>query len=545
MKKILIGLLVFINAVYAQTSLFLPKNKTITKVEETRNPEINTSLQLTQGTPRLLIQKYFQTIERIRKGEKSAYEEAGNLLDLSFIDKTMRPSVGRLTFDRLTATIEKLGKMKVNLIPDYQTGARWYFRKETVEIDQKVFEVEISLDRGSDGVWRFSRETVQSIDHFAESLKDIKLPEHLVNQNLKNRIIDAMPEWTSREVVFIKNGQWLGLAIIFLWGLCLFYITRKLLIFYLRRIWKSDKITQTLSEEDDSTLPFGVLAFSFNWIFAIRFLDLSLDAFSFFMRAGYIMTAISTVWVGLKVVDLFGMHFERIAKETENKFDDVLIPMLKKTAKVVVVSIGAVFVAHSLTFDIGNILAGLGIGGVAIALAAKDTISNLFGSVTVLLDRPFHVGDYIVLEKGVEGTVEDVGFRSTRIRTPYQSLITLPNATLAITHIDNYGAREMRRYKTLLSLDYSTTPEKLDEFCERLRYLIKLNPMIKSDNFHVSVFELTATSIQVQLIVFFLTKEAKIELEEKHKFILEVLKMCKEIGINLSNPTQVELLKNH
>ena len=108
-----------------------------------------------------------------------------------------------------------------------------------------------------------------------------------------------------------------------------------------------------------------------------------------------------------------------------------------------------------------SIIAGLGIGGIAFALAAKDTLSNIFGSLTVLVDRPFHIGDWVVIGGETEGNVEDVGLRSTRIRTFYDSIVTVPNGQLTNVVIDNFGQRKYRRYRTNVSVEYSTPLKRL------------------------------------------------------------------------------------
>lgn len=533
--------LLILSQAFAQTQYLVPGLKTDTKSKEVK---VDVTVNPLLSTPRSSMKTFLMALEQIKAGDDKAYTEAIEVLDLSFMDKAMKKSVGKITVDRLMITLSKLGGVSLNTVPEYTEGSRWFLRKQTVQVEDKIHEVEISIDRNQLGEWKITKETVQSIEIFEESLKGIKIANGDVPFTWKEKIKASMPEWTGKEVFVMKNGQWLGLGIVLALGLCLFVFIRFVLSRYLRKIWFKDHVEQTKEEESDSTLPFGILLFALNWIFCLQFLELHLDVFSYLMRAGYIMTAISTVWVGLKIVDLLGIHFEKVAEESDNKFDDVLVPMLRKAAKVFVVAFGAVFVAHSLTFDVGSILAGLGIGGVAVALAAKDTISNLFGSITVLLDRPFQIGDHIVLEKGIEGIVEEVGFRSTRIRTPYNSLISLPNAVLANIHVDNYGARKMRRFRATLGVVYDTKPEKIEEFCERLRYLIKLNPAIKQDNFQVSVTELGASSINILLNVFFDTVDPKIEAEEKHKFILEILTMSNEIGVDFAFPTQTLLMKN-
>lgn len=526
----------------AQTQLLFPGIGGKNKVAANDKKDGESVPSVLFPTPRSAAAYFLESMQEVQTGSRSSYEKALTTLELSFIDRAMRSSVGRVTADRLILTLKKLGGLNLSAIPTYTDGARWYFRKQTVDIGNKIFDVEISIDKDGSGNWRFTKETILSIENFEESLADV-FGDDNVTTSWRQKIKKSMPEWTSHTFFIMKNGQWLAIIFLIATGLLFFVFARFILSRYLRRKWNLDHIEQTLEEENDSTLPFGILAFALTWVSGLRLLELHLDVFSYLMRAGLIMTAISTVWVGLKIVDLLGMHFEKVAEESLNKFDDVLVPMLKKTAKVVVVAVGAVFVAHSLTFDIGSILAGLGIGGVAVALAAKDTISNLFGSITVLLDRPFQIGDYIMMEKGIEGTVEEVGFRSTRIRTPYNSLISLPNQILANVHVDNYGARKMRRFRAILQVDQGTDVKKLEEFCDRLVYLIKLNPMIKQDNFQVAVHELTPQSVNVLLNVFFETTDTKVEIEEKHKFILEILSMAKEINITLASSTQTMLLK--
>jgi MscS family membrane protein len=176
---------------------------------------------------------------------------------------------------------------------------------------------------------------------------------------------------------------------------------------------------------------------------------------------------------------------------------------------------------------------------VAVALAAKDTISNLFGSVTVLMDKPFHLRDYIVLEKGLEGTVEEVGFRSTRIRTPINSLVTLPNNVLANIAIDNYGMRKVRRFKTKLAIDFKTPPTLMEEFCERIRYSVRMNPMVQTEDQVVSVYEITPSSIEILVSVYFLSSNMQSELTERQKLIFEIINVANELGVKFSQPVQM------
>jgi MscS family membrane protein len=187
--------------------------------------------------------------------------------------------------------------------------------------------------------------------------------------------------------------------------------------------------------------------------------------------------------------------------------------------------------------DISSLLTGLGLGGLAFALAAQDTVKNLFGSLTVLLDKPFNVGDWVKIGD-LEGTVEEVGFRTTRIRTFYNSLITMPNANLISTAVDNLGARTYRRWKTMLSLTYDTPPEKFEEFCEGIRELVRKHPDTRKDYFHVYANEFGAASLDVLVYVFFRTPGWGEELGARHTLFLDILRLARDLGVEFAFPTQ-------
>jgi MscS family membrane protein len=216
--------------------------------------------------------------------------------------------------------------------------------------------------------------------------------------------------------------------------------------------------------------------------------------------------------------------------------------MVTRSLRVFVVVIGIIFIADNLDVDVSSLLAGRGVGGLAFALAAKDLLGNFFGSLTVLLDRPFHIGDWVIIGD-VEGTIETVGFRSTRVRTFYNSLITMPNSILTTTKIDNMGARRYRRMKSMLSLTYDTSPEKIDAFCEGIRELIQLHPYMRKDYYQVYFNEYGAASLDILVYVFWETPDWNTELRERHRFLLDILRLAKQLDVEFAYPTQTLYLK--
>jgi MscS family membrane protein len=507
------------------------------KVFEVRNDKLK--------NPQETMRTFIEAMDKVKSGSTSYFNEAIATLDLSQIDPGVKQVTGKITAERLINTIDRIAKINYAHIATSENGPKWFFRKQSVNIGNNVYDVEIAIAQTANGEWKFTPETIATIENFYSSVAQLKVVEGVTEyRNWRSRIKDRMPVWTSDELLVLKKGQWLGLIASLIISFAAFVFVRFFSTLYIRHKVYQKSLDLEVGDQYKSTLPFGCLAFSLTWLIGIRFLELDVGMLEFFVRATYIMTAIFSVWSALKLVDYISLHFEKVAASNANKFDDVLVPMLKKTTKVFVVVFGVILIAHSLTFDVGSILAGLGIGGVAVALAAKDTISNLFGSVTVIMDRPFHIGDYVSLEKNIEGTVEQVGFRSTRLRTPYNSLITLPNSVLANMAIDNYGMRRSRRYKTFLQIEYATPLGKIEEYCERIRYLIQLNPVIQKDNPIVSLFEMSSSSLDIMVVVFFLTDNYKTELAERHKFIYEVLKVAEELGVKFAYPTQTLFLEN-
>ena len=198
----------------------------------------------------------------------------------------------------------------------------------------------------------------------------------------------------------------------------------------------------------------------------------------------FALLVVAAAWLVFRLIDLASGYLASRAERTASKFDDVLIPLISTIAKIVGILMGILICAETFNFNVNTLLGGLGIGGMALALASKDAVSNLFGSFTVLIDRPFEIGDWVITED-IEGTVEQVGFRSTRIRTFYNSLITLPNSRLTTAVVDNMGRRRYRRVKAVLGVQYSTTPDQLDAFCEGIRELIRRSSATRKDYFHV------------------------------------------------------------
>ncbi|MBD8487878.1 mechanosensitive ion channel family protein [Echinicola sp. CAU 1574] len=239
-----------------------------------------------------------------------------------------------------------------------------------------------------------------------------------------------------------------------------------------------------------------------------------------------------------KLADLLSAYFERQADKTESNLDDQLVPLARKTLKAFVIVIGSLFILkEGLQVDIWPFLTGLSIGGLAFALAAQDTIKNFFGSVMIFIDKPFQVGDWIT-SGDVDGTVEEVGFRSTRVRTFRNSLMYIPNGRIADATIDNHGLRQYRRFYSTITVTYDTPPELINVFVDGLREIVKSHPKTRKDYYNVYFNNMSAFSLDVMFYVFFEVPTWGDELQARHEVLIQIVKLAKELGVNFAFPTQ-------
>lgn len=243
------------------------------------------------------------------------------------------------------------------------------------------------------------------------------------------------------------------------------------------------------------------------------------------------------VYLVIQVASVVLQYIEEATKRTDSAMDDQLLPILSRFVYGAIWVLGAIYILDYLDVNVTALLAGISIGGLALALAAQDTVKNFFGSIMIFIDRPFQIGDWISFE-GSEGVVEEVGVRSTRIRSFSNSLFYVPNGMLANKVINNIGLRSSRRFKMDLGINYNTPPAKIELFVEGIRDLLNKHPMIVNENYEVHLNGLAASSIDILVYSFIDTEEWKIELKTKHELILSFLHLAQHLGISYAFPSQ-------
>jgi MscS family membrane protein len=253
-----------------------------------------------------------------------------------------------------------------------------------------------------------------------------------------------------------------------------------------------------------------------------------------------VLMIIALTYAVYQMVELLDFWMRRLTSKTATTLDDMMVPMVRKTLRTVAVILGSVQIAQQLSDKpITSILAGLGVGGLAVALAAQDTIKNFFGSLVIFADHPFQLGDRITVD-GEDGTVEEVGMRSTRIRTLDGHLVTIPNGELANKTIRNISKRPYIKRVANMTLTYDTPPERV----ERAMEIIKEELNRKNENFpadfppRVYFNDFNAASLNLLVIYWFAPPDYWSFMEFDQAFNLAVLRRFNEEGIEFAFPTQ-------
>jgi len=244
-----------------------------------------------------------------------------------------------------------------------------------------------------------------------------------------------------------------------------------------------------------------------------------------------------------KLIGLFAMDSNRLFSITGLTIQDRLLPFIRTALQIIILSLGVVIVIQEWGYDVSGLIAGLGLGGLAISLAAKDTVENLFGFASIVADDPFHVGEYIVTSNS-EGVVEHVGIRSTRIRRLDQALITVPNSKLATDAITNWSRLAKRRINYSLGVTYDAESDDLKVLMHRIRELLKSYDAVDEDSVTVFFTDFGASSLDILIRCYVYIADWGEFMAEKERINLDVMDVVAELGMSMAFPSSSLYLEN-
>ena len=359
------------------------------------------------------------------------------------------------------------------------------------------------------------------------------------------------PEWIenlARELPFLKFQLWgnelwkylFSLIYIFL----AFYVSK--FLDYLTRVWLKKWAEKTETQFDDLLLellngPVKVVAF-------MIFLRIGLDVFQWpemvqkVLSKGFtIIVAVSLTYMVLKFIDLLmGYWRQRAEAQEDQEFNHQLFPIVRKSLKVFVIVVAVLVTLDNLGVNITAAIASLSIGGLAVGLAAQDTLANLFGAIAVFLDKPFKIGDRIQIDN-VDGAVETIGLRSTRVRNLDGHLVTIPNKTMGNATIINVAARPNIKTEMNLGLTYDTPVARVKVALEIINEVFRGHPM--TADLVVSFNKFESSALNVLVVHWWRGTDMKACLAGLQEMNLTLKERFDAAGIDFAFPTQTLLLR--
>ncbi len=247
------------------------------------------------------------------------------------------------------------------------------------------------------------------------------------------------------------------------------------------------------------------------------------------------ITVIFTILI-YRIWALIVLYAAKYAKSTKDKMDEQLLPIITKIVQFLIIAGGAIYVLQLLNVNVTALIAGVSIGGLALALASQDTVKNLIGSVMIFIDKPFQIDDYIEVN-GQGGTIVEVGFRTTRVRMSDSSILSIPNGNIANMAVINKGVRTFRLFQTTLGITYDTSPALIEKFISGLKNIIEKHPSTDKENYLVNLTELGASSINILFRVPLLVGDYATELNTKEELLFSIMRLAEDLDVSFAFPS--------
>jgi len=493
-------------------------------------------------SPNETIKEFLKAMNEYRQGREKNDEKlllqinkAIRALDTKDLNPILREEKAKEAAIFLKETIDRVYVPDYKTIPDFSEGSLLPIVKWTIP-DTEITIVKIE-EGARTGEFLFSSETVLRAGEFFQKVKHLPY--------LKNSGYGAgyelpwaervLPKWTQKKFFNLEIWKWLGIVLAILGGIVLNLFSK----LFFKLLLKLAKKTSTEWDEKIITnlyKPIGYFIVIGFWFVFLYSTGIEGKLFKFMEFVLKTLLGLVFVYFAYSFSSLLVDFLKFRASISKSPLDEQLIPLLSQSIKVILVIIGILVAIQNMGVNVMSLLAGLGIGGLAIALAAKDTAANLFGSAMIFMDKPFKVGDHILLS-GIEGIVEAIGFRSTRIRTWEDSLVTIPNSVVANVSVENLGSRRYRRTNMVIGVTYDTSPEKMEAFLEAIKNILFASPLVVKDLINVGFREFGTSSLNVLLHFYLNVDTFAKNLEARQLIFLEVMRAAKSLDISFAFPT--------
>jgi MscS family membrane protein len=332
--------------------------------------------------------------------------------------------------------------------------------------------------------------------------------------------------------------QWIAVIVNVLLAMLIGRIAVRLVSWALRRV-----ATRTTTTLDDDLLvmlagPLRLLAAVLVYRLALPLIELPDYRAETITHVLLAVLAYGVVWGVLRAIDVLMSHAGTASWAQRRPASRALLSLIGRTLKVVVVIIAAVSFLGAIGLPIASLLAGLGIGGIAIAFGAQKTVENLFGAFALGVDQPLREGDSVKIEADLIGTVESVGLRSTRVRTPDRTIVTLPNGRLADMKIETFAARDRCRFATTLGLTYGTTASQLRAVTSGIESTLRKHPKIWTEDLVVRFMGFGQSSLDLEVVCWFQTSDYQEFRAIREEILVAIMELVERSGSAFAFPTR-------
>jgi len=470
-----------------------------------------------------------QFLVAARRGD---FDTARERLDLSQMSFAIRDAEGIRRAQMLNSVLNRAAGFDPETIPSGSALAKVTIPIRPDGNSATMASVELTPDR--DGDWRFSADTVAALPMVWKQIHDHVPVNGLLTdyegglgttQLLRSKVGRHL--W--REVFFIEIWQWIAIGVLIAIGWFGGRIVRAVAVWPLRR--KLGERGQKPLRRARRSISWGLSGGL--WVWALPYLDLSEGAAALIAIAAKGMLAIAGVGLGFAIFDIAVLLSQERARGLVKRADSIFIPILRNFARAVIVCVAAFGFLTSLDINVTGLIAGLGIGGLVVALAAKDSVENLFGSLTILFDMPFGIGDWVKIGSDVNGIVEEINLRSTKVRTFDDSLITVPNSNLTKASVENFGARRQRRINLGLGISHQNELDHVLAFADKLRQFMRAHPSIRPENAFAYVTGLTDAGVSVLVQGYIVTTDYEDELRVRQELVEAMARLAAECEVDL------------
>jgi MscS family membrane protein len=497
-------------------------------------------------TPRQSISIFIESMNTYRKGinvndqtKIDSIYKAIKCLNLKEIPPLIREEQGKEIAIFLKETIDKVYVFQPNFVdvPMDSSVSTWTIPE--TEITLSIEEIDGKKE------YLFSTSTILNARVYFNKTKSLPyLKESGQGAAYSPPFSERFaPRWTNTFLWGLLVWQWLGLFLAIFIGIGIKFSSSYLFELSVKIAKKSsliwdDKIFIAVSKPGGNLVTIG---------FWYIFLYLAGIDGKIYIILSYILKFFMGIFF-IKLLndfsDIIGTFYKQHIISSEDHSDVQLVSLLIKLTKVLLVSLGAMLSLQNMGINVISLLAGLGIGGLAIALAARDTAANLFGSLMILLDKPFKIGDYIKIGN-IEGVVEEIGFRSTQIKGDGDKTISMPNSLIANSNIENLGIGRKNISSFSIYLPYDTNPIHLEIFLDKIKSSLTLNPVVLKEKILVNFYKISDPGLEIFISFLMVNSEKQEELSILQKIYLDIFKIAGDLEIKFVTQSNTYTLGIH